>query len=88
VTTDVPDWVDIPVYDRPGTPTGETVRVPVPPPQVFDRGPHRDGARDVLELQRVEVLRRFGCGCFREEELRYVRSAGHVLPAASMIDRR
>jgi len=63
----------IPVFDEPGIPTGETVRVPVPPPQVLDRRAFSGDASDVLELQRVVVLRRFGCGCFREEELRYVR---------------
>jgi hypothetical protein len=64
--------MDIPVYDEPGVPTGETVRVPVPPPEILDRRCLSD-AGDVLELRRVAVLRRFGCGCFREEELRYVR---------------
>jgi hypothetical protein len=70
------DWIDIPVYDAAGASTGETVRVRWPPPDVVQRGVTQPdtgaGGLEVLELRRTEELTRFGCGCIREEKLRYV----------------
>jgi hypothetical protein len=60
--------VEIPICDDGGTPTGEVVRVPDPPPPVWSTP-----TSSVLELRSFERLTRFGCGCIREAKPAYVR---------------
>jgi hypothetical protein len=60
--------VEIPIYAD-GRPTGRTVSVPDPPPERWLDGD------EPLELHRVEVLTRFGCGCIRELVPAYVAAA-------------
>ncbi len=62
--------VEIPICERDGTPSGESVRVEEPPPEVWRAEPG-----STLELRRFRELRRFGCGCFWEDRLGYVRRA-------------
>jgi hypothetical protein len=62
--------VEIPICDADGTPSGESVRVVEPPPEVWRLAPDA-----VLELRRFPELKRFGCGCFWEDSLAYVRVA-------------
>lgn len=59
--------VEIPICDDAGTPTGEVVRVPDPPPHVWSTP-----TIAVLELRSFERLTRFGCGCIREAKPAYV----------------
>jgi hypothetical protein len=59
--------VEIPICDADGTPSGETVQVEGPPPDVL-----RLGSDSTLALRRFRELKRFGCGCFWEDRLGYV----------------
>jgi hypothetical protein len=61
--------LEIPICDQDGAPSGETVHVEEPPPDVW-----RPGPESTLELRRFRELKRFGCGCIWEERLGYVRS--------------
>jgi hypothetical protein len=58
---------EIPSCDQHGTPSGESVRVEQPPPDVWRLGPD-----SMLELRRFRELKRFGCGCIWEDRLGYV----------------
>ena len=60
--------LEIPICSTDGTPSGESVRLEAPPPEVWELEP---GER--LELRRFSELKRFGCGCFWEDRLGYVR---------------
>jgi hypothetical protein len=58
---------EIPICAADGTPSGESVRLEAPPPEVWQLEPG-----SVLELRRFRELTRFGCGCIWEERLAYV----------------
>jgi hypothetical protein len=60
-------FVEIPVCDHHGTPSGESVRVAEPPPDVLRLEPD-----STLKLRRFHELTRFGCGCIWEDRLGYV----------------
>jgi hypothetical protein len=59
--------LEIPICAPDGTPSGKSVRLEAPPPDVWQLEPG-----SVLELRRFRELTRFGCGCIWEERLAYV----------------
>jgi hypothetical protein len=59
--------VDVPVVDADRRETGEVVQVLWPPPQHLVRP-----GEPALELDEVETLERFGCGCIRGRRRVYV----------------
>jgi hypothetical protein len=58
---------EIPICAADGTPSGESVRLEAPPPEIW-----RLESGSVVELRRFRELTRFGCGCVWEDRLGYV----------------
>jgi hypothetical protein len=60
--------LEIPICAADGTPSGDSVRLEPPAPEVWQVEPG-----SLLELRTFRELTRFGCGCIWEDRLGYVR---------------